>query len=54
MSRNGSPVVAALTTVRGALAECRLVVADVPDLSALSGARVGTIGVTLSTRKQKE
>jgi hypothetical protein len=52
-SRDGLPVAAVLATVRSALTECRLVVTGVPDLSALASVRVGTIGVTLSTRKQK-
>jgi hypothetical protein len=51
--REGSPAVAALVAVRGALAERRLVVVGIPDLSALVGVRAGTIDVTLSTRKQK-
>jgi hypothetical protein len=50
--RNGSPVAAALATVHGTLAERRPIVAGTLDLSTLAGARVGTIGVTLSTRKQ--
>jgi hypothetical protein len=52
VSRDGSPVTAA--AVRGTLAERRLVIAGVPDLSALAGTRAGTIGVTLSIRKRKE
>jgi hypothetical protein len=51
VSRDGSPIAAALAAVRGALAERRLVVTGVPDLSTLAGVRAGTIGVTLSTRK---
>jgi hypothetical protein len=47
VSHDSSPVT--VTAVRGAL-----VVTGVPDLSALAGARAGTIGVTLSTGKQKE
>jgi hypothetical protein len=53
VSRNGSPIATVLAAVRGALAERRLVVTGVPDLSALAGARARTICVTLSTRKQK-
>jgi hypothetical protein len=47
------PVAVALAAVRGALSECRLVVAGVPILSALAGARAGTVGITLSTKKTK-
>jgi hypothetical protein len=50
---DSSPVSAALAAVSSTLAERRPVVAGAPDLSALAGARAGTIGVTLSTRKQK-
>jgi hypothetical protein len=50
-SRDGSLIAAALATVRGALDERRLVVTSAPDLSALAGARAGTIGVTLPTEK---
>jgi hypothetical protein len=53
VSRDGSPVTAALTTVHGALTERRLVDTGSFDLSALAGARAGTIGVTLSTKKKK-
>jgi hypothetical protein len=49
MSRNGSSIVAA---VRDTLAERRLVVVGAPDLSALAGARAGTIGVTLRTKRR--
>jgi hypothetical protein len=52
VSRDGSPV--ATAAVRGTLSERRLIVTGVPDLSALAGVRAGTIGVTLSTTKQKE
>jgi hypothetical protein len=43
--RGGSPA------ARGGLDERRLVSTDVSDLSALAGARAGTTGVTLQTRK---
>jgi hypothetical protein len=49
--RNDSPVAAALAAVRGALSECHLVIAGVPNLSALAGARTGTVGVNLPIRK---
>jgi hypothetical protein len=42
-----------LAAVRDTLSERCLVVTGVPDLSALAGARAGTVGVTLSTRNQK-
>jgi hypothetical protein len=48
-SRDGSPVAA-----RDALDERRLVVMSAPDLSALAGARAGTIGVTLRMKKHKD
>jgi hypothetical protein len=51
--RGGSPVAAVLPATRGALDERRLVGTDVSDLSALAGARAGTIGVTLRMRKHK-
>jgi hypothetical protein len=53
-SRDGSPVAAALTAARDALDERRLVVTSAPDLSALVGARAGTIGVTLRMKKHKD
>jgi hypothetical protein len=53
VAREDSPVTVALATVRGTLAERRPIVAGALDLSALAGARAGTIGVTLSTRKQE-
>jgi hypothetical protein len=49
--RGGSPVVAALSVARDALDERRLVGTDVPDLSALAGARSGTVCATLRTRR---
>jgi hypothetical protein len=49
--RGGSPVTAALPVARGALDERRLVGTDAPDLSALAGARAGTVGATLRTHK---
>jgi hypothetical protein len=51
VTRGGSPVASALAAVRGALSECRLVVASVPNLSALAGMRAGMVGVTLSAKK---
>jgi hypothetical protein len=45
--RGGSTIAAALPAARGALDECRLVGTDASDLSALAGARVGTVGATL-------
>jgi hypothetical protein len=54
MSRGGSPVAAALAAAHGALNERRLVVTGAPDPSALAGARAGTTGVTLRTKKHKD
>jgi hypothetical protein len=51
--REGSPIVAALLAAHGALDEHRLVGTDASDLSTLAGASVGTVNVTLRTRKQK-
>jgi hypothetical protein len=51
--RGGSPVAAALPTACGALDERRLISTDVSDLSTLAGARAGTVGVTLRTKKYK-
>jgi hypothetical protein len=53
VSRGGSLVAAALPTARGALDEHRLVGTDASDLSALAGARAGTVGATLRTQKHK-
>jgi hypothetical protein len=53
VSRRGSPVTAVLAAAHGALRERRLLVTGAPDLSALAGAREGTSGVTLRTRKHK-
>jgi hypothetical protein len=50
VTRGGSLVAAA---VRGTLAERHLVVAGVPNLSALAGARPGMVRMTLSAKKQK-
>jgi hypothetical protein len=47
VSRDGSLITAVLAVARGALSERCLVVTGAPDLSALAGARAGTIGVTL-------
>jgi hypothetical protein len=52
MGRSGSPIAAAPPAVRDALDERRLVGTDVSDLSALAGARSGTVGVTLRTKKK--
>jgi hypothetical protein len=49
----GSLAAAVLSVTRGALYERRLVDTDVSDLSALAGARAGTVGATLQTRRQK-
>jgi hypothetical protein len=49
--RGGSPIPAALPAAHGALDERLLVGTDVSALSALAGARVGTVGVTLRTKK---
>jgi anti-sigma-K factor RskA len=51
--RGGSPVVAALLAAGGTLDERRLVGTDASDLSALAGARAGTVGATLRTQRQK-
>jgi hypothetical protein len=51
--RYNSPATATLAVVRGALSEHRLAVADVLNLSALTGARAGMVGVTLSTKEAK-
>jgi hypothetical protein len=53
VTRDSLPVAVALAAIRSTLAKRRPVVAGAPDLSAFAGARAGTIGVTLSTRKQK-
>jgi hypothetical protein len=53
-SHDGSPVTVTLTAAYGALDERRLVVTGAPDQSALAGARAGTIGVTLRTKKHKD
>jgi hypothetical protein len=47
LAHGGLPVAAALATTRVALDERRLVGTDVSDLSALAGARVGTVDVAL-------
>jgi hypothetical protein len=47
VSRGGSPDAAALAAAHGTLDERRLVSTGAPDLSALAGARAGTLGVTL-------
>jgi hypothetical protein len=49
--RGGSLVVVAPPIARGTLDECRLVGTDASDLSALAGAREGTIGAALRTRR---
>jgi hypothetical protein len=52
-SRDGSPIAAALTAAHDALDERRVVITGGPYLSALAGARAGTIGVTLRTKEHK-
>jgi hypothetical protein len=52
-SRGGSLAAAALPTACDALDERRLMGTDVPDLSTLAGARSGTVGATLRTRRQE-
>jgi hypothetical protein len=49
----GSLLAAALSAARDALDERCLVGTDASDLSALVGARVGTVGATLQTKKYK-
>jgi hypothetical protein len=49
--RGGSVAAAALFAALDALDEHRLVGTDVTDLSTLAGARSGTIGAALSTRR---
>jgi hypothetical protein len=51
--RGDSPVVTVLPTARANLDERRLVGTNASDLSALPGARAGTIGATLRTRRRK-
>jgi hypothetical protein len=51
--RGGSRVVVALRATRGALDKRRLVGTDASDLSALAGARAGTVDATLRTKKHK-
>jgi hypothetical protein len=53
VTRDGSPIAAALAAVRGALFKRRLVIMGIPNLSALAGVRAGTVGVTLSAKKRK-
>jgi hypothetical protein len=53
MPRGGSPVTAALPAAHGPIDERRLVGTDASDLSALAGARAGTAGATLRTKKHK-
>jgi hypothetical protein len=50
---SGSLAAVALFVTRGTLDERRLVGTDASDLSALAGARAGTVGVTLPTRRQE-
>jgi hypothetical protein len=51
--RGGSLAAAALSAALDALDERHLVGTDVPNLSTLAGARLGTIGAALSTQKQE-
>jgi hypothetical protein len=53
VTRDGSPIAAALAAVRGAIFKRRLVIMGIPNLSALAGVRAGTVGVTLSAKKRK-
>jgi hypothetical protein len=53
MTRDSSLVTVVLVAVHGTLTEHHPVVAGATDLSALAGARVGMIGVTLSTKRQR-
>jgi hypothetical protein len=50
--RGGSLAAAALSAARDALVEKRLVGTDVPDLSTLAGARLGTVGAALRAQRQ--
>jgi hypothetical protein len=50
--RGGSVVATVLPAARGALDERCLVGTDASDLSALAGARAGTVGATLQTETQ--
>jgi hypothetical protein len=51
---HGGPSIAAvLPAARGALDERRLVGTDISELSALAGARAGTVSVTLRTRNTR-
>jgi hypothetical protein len=52
VSSGDSPVTAVLAAASGALNERCLVITGAPDLSALAGARAGTIDVTLRTKKK--
>jgi hypothetical protein len=49
----GSLVAAALSAARSTLDERRLVGTDASDLSALAGARAGTVGATLRMHKHE-
>jgi hypothetical protein len=53
VARDGSPATATLAAVCGALFEWRPVVSDVLNLSALVGARVGTVGDALTTQERQ-
>jgi hypothetical protein len=53
VERGDSPIAAVPPAARGALDERHLVGTDVSDLSALAGARAGTVGVTLRPKKGK-
>jgi hypothetical protein len=50
--RDGSVITTVLPAARGALDERRLVGTDASDLSALAGARAGTVDATLRTETQ--
>jgi hypothetical protein len=53
VTRDGSPTAATLAVACGTLSKCRPVVADVLNLSALTGARARMVGVPLSTKEVK-
>jgi hypothetical protein len=53
VTHDGSPASTALAAVHDTLSERRPVVANVVNLSALTGARAGAVGVTLTTKEGK-
>jgi hypothetical protein len=54
VTRDGSLAAAVLAAVRGTLSERRPIVAGVPNLSTLAGARAGMVGVTLLPKEVKK